>query len=494
MRTANVVRWLVAVPLLAGCLAAQPVFGGRGVPPAPKPVPERAELDKARQGAFDALVAQLLQMSGGNVWAAQSHLQQAAWRSEETAVRYLLLEEAVRVAERAGAADIAISGVWQLASEFEIDIDEYSLAMLRRMSLAPGENAAGTAAVSAWNAAFWRVGGVDSDALLRYHDVAIRAALACGRADLHTYLNERLAWLRTWQTWHARLVARFDGLQQERQLQALGALVHGNGDVLRVQVGMLAPFLKSPPAEFADASFRAGTLGELGAERLFALREHAADAVIAEALLRAAKAALTRGWADLDATAKAQRAGLAAAWTEQLATARGVHNLRFRHEHDREQLLYAHGEWRVEHGLLLGQAVGENNFATLRYAFSNTRTVVIRGGIRSEAGLNFRCKVGNINLLLNWEVAPENHLWRDGQRHAKGPRALVAGKESTIVLVQDEGDVHVLIDGVEWWTVPGLLGGTVSVYPALGSEIFVREILVDGDVDGLVDGPRGEMM
>ena len=42
--------------------------------------------------------------------------------------------------------------------------------------------------------------------------------------------------------------------------------------------------------------------------------------------------------------------------------------------------------------------------------------------------------------------------------------------------------------------MPGSLSGTVSVYPALGSEIFVRELLVDGSPDGLVDGPHGVMM
>ncbi len=190
----------------------------------------------------------------------------------------------------------------------------------------------------------------------------------------------------------------------------------------------------------------------------------------------------------------AARAALAVQWTGQLAGARGVQSLRFARERDQEQLLYARGDWRVENGLLLGKADGESNFATNRYAFRNTRSVVIRGGIRSAAGLNFRCMVGDVNLLLNWEVADENHFWRHGERHAKGPRALVAGQEHAILLLQDEAVVHVLIDGVPWWSEPGCLDGTITVYPALGSEIFVREILIDGDVDAFVDGPRGVLM
>ena len=54
--------------------------------------------------------------------------------------------------------------------------------------------------------------------------------------------------------------------------------------------------------------------------------------------------------------------------------------------------------------------------------------------------------------------------------------------------------VEVCIDGVHWWTAPGRLRGTVTVYPALGSEIFVREILIDGELDGLVEAPRGRCM
>ena len=489
MRLADLVPGLIVVLLLGGSLAAQPGPGGQEPMSEPKPVPRQAELDGARGKAFAAVVAQLVQGANGNLWLAQSQLQQAAWRQEDPAVRYLLLEEAVGVGERAGSAAVALAGVLQLAVEFEIDVDEYSLALLQRMALAPGENTAATVAIAAWNAAYWRVGDVGAKALLRYHDVAVRAAVRCGRAELFSYLTERLNWLRGWQRLQERLVGASGDLQFERRLQTLGSAARGDRYLLRMPAAHLAPFLRVAPEELGD-----GAIGDLLPERLAALRERAVDPAVAEALLRAAKGALTSGMQKLDTAGVAARAAQAVEWTEMLATARGVQALRFLRAQDLDQLVCAHGSWRVEEGVLLGRAEGENNFATQRYSFRNTRSVVIRGGIRSAAGLNFRCMVGDVNLLLNWEVADENHLWRNGERRARGPRALVAGKEHTIVFLQHDDEVHVLIDGTSWWTAPGNLDGTITVYPALGSEIFVREILVDGDLDGLVDGPRGVLM
>jgi hypothetical protein len=439
--------------------------------------------------AFDALVEQLVHAGGGDVWLAQAQLQQAAWRQKDPAVQYLLLEEAVKVGERAGKAPVAMAGIWQLGAMFEIDTDEYSLALLRRMAVGPQENSAATASIAAWSAAYWRVGSVEPAALLRYHDVAMRAAAQCGRGELFGYLSERLNWLRAWQRFQANLLAKFDGVELEQRVNTMGNLARGERALRRVPAAWLTPFLREVPIDLGEL-----TVGELSAEALTKLRKQAADPAVAEALLRAAKDALTRDWETLSTAAIAERAVLAAKWTARLASARGVQAQRFVRAEDREQLVYKHGNWHVEDGLLHGKAIGESNSATCRYAFRNTRSVVIRGGILGDANRNFRCKAGDVNLLLNWEVADENHFWRNGTRYAKGPRALVSGKEHTIVFLQDEDRVHVLIDGVELWNEPGCLDGTVTVYPALGSEIFVREILIDGDVDAFVDGPWGTLM
>ena len=58
----------------------------------------------------------------------------------------------------------------------------------------------------------------------------------------------------------------------------------------------------------------------------------------------------------------------------------------------------------------------------------------------------------------------------------------------------DGARCHVCVDDQHLYTVPGSLAGTVSVYPALGSEIFVREILVSGLPGGLCEAPKGVLM
>jgi hypothetical protein len=71
------------------------------------------------------------------------------------------------------------------------------------------------------------------------------------------------------------------------------------------------------------------------------------------------------------------------------------------------------------------------------------------------------------------------------------PRLLRAGVEHTIVLRQHGEEVAVFVDGREAAHGQAQLGGTVCVYPAIGSEIFVRSIDIVGDVDlgRVVAGP-----
>jgi hypothetical protein len=181
--------------------------------------------------------------------------------------------------------------------------------------------------------------------------------------------------------------------------------------------------------------------------------------------------------------------------TEALATAAGITRFRPGDGLLLDRWIFANGTWTLHDDGLHGACTGTENFATLRHRYGSVRSVVVRGGIRSADGCNFRCKVGDVNLLLNWEVAAENHLWLRGTRFAKAPPALQVGKEHTLLFVQAGTAVHVCIDDRLWWTVQNAsLSGTITVYPALGSEIFVREILIDGEPEGLVTGPVGELM
>ncbi|MCK5943529.1 MAG: hypothetical protein KAI24_16220, partial [Planctomycetes bacterium] len=271
-------------------------------------------------------------------------------------------------------------------------------------------------------------------------------------------------------------------------------VVHG---LLQGEVRMLEPFTLRELAPLFDgfgALDPGGDAGDLDADQLVTLSERARHPLLRGGMLRCAMQRLVRNYTVADAASRRRAARAIVALCDRLCTDDGLSRLRFRQEQDQRQLAFANGAWRVADGKLVGAARGANNFATHRVRFAAINAVVIRGGIASEAGLNFRCKVGDVNLLLNWEVEDQNHLWQNGACHRTSPRVLTQGEEHTIVIFSDGATAHVCIDDEHLYTVPSSLAGTVTVYPALGSEIFVREVLVDGHPDGLVRGPVGVMM
>lgn len=474
-----------ATVVICSTLAAQPTFGE----PAPLlPVPGAAALAAARTGALAALADALRLTPGSNVWQAQHQLQQAARSAADPAVRYLLLAEAVGTAERAGDATAARNGILELARTFAVDADELTLPLLLRMH-AGGPQAQVGAALVALELARGAMFAADETTMLRWYDAALRAAQLGADAPLYDFVRERAAWLRGWHAAWRDVIGDHDFDGRLSLASDLGALAGGVPNAAATAHD-LAPLFAAVPDDLAARPW-----ARLDAEGLVALAGRARSPVVCEGLLRVAVARLADGWNVLDDAERGRRCEAIVALTTRLATARGVHRLAFRADADLDQLVVSNGDWRVRDGVLVGSCTGTDNYATHRLAFRAIRTVVVRGGIRSAAGLNFRCKVGDVNLLLNWEVEPENHLWYLGQRTAKGPPALQAGREHCIVFVASPHDgVHVCIDGVRWWTAPGSLAGTVTIYPALGSEIFVREILVDGEPTGLVSGPSGTMM
>jgi len=62
------------------------------------------------------------------------------------------------------------------------------------------------------------------------------------------------------------------------------------------------------------------------------------------------------------------------------------------------------------------------------------------------------------------------------------PHALVPGREQEIVVQQNDAKIEILIDGKLHWSERGQLRGTVSVMPAVGSTIAIREIRVEGEI------------
>lgn len=167
------------------------------------------------------------------------------------------------------------------------------------------------------------------------------------------------------------------------------------------------------------------------------------------------------------------------------AIARGVGSLQFAAGADLDRMLITGGAWRVEQGRLLGRSLGPDvaTRATARFAWRRIDCVTFRAGIQSADGLNLRLAVGNVNILFNWEVADQNHFYFAETVAHTAPRLLKAGREYAIQLRQLGDEVVVCLDGCPVATGPGRLEGTVTVYPALGSEIFVRSIEVVGDVD-----------
>lgn len=151
------------------------------------------------------------------------------------------------------------------------------------------------------------------------------------------------------------------------------------------------------------------------------------------------------------------------------------------------------GEWRVANGTLIGRSTGEATRATLPWAFARIASVTIRGSIRSAGTLNFRVAVGPCNALLNWELDDVNPIWFGDMEQRVGPRAMSADREHAIHIRQLGEWIAVFVDERLLALGPGQLAGTVSVYPALGSEIAVRQIEVIGDLDlgRVVRGPSG---
>ena len=464
-------------------VAAAPLCGQRAH------VPSDAELAAAQPRAAQALGQRLIGALQGDVDRGVGEVLAAAFAADDDAASYVLWQQAVDLAVRNGRLALALTAERVLATRFGLDPEARGTALLQRLAApdAGAQRLAAIAFVGLGAAGQFAVGDAEA-AMLAYYDVALRSALRCGHPQVFEHVRDQLAALRAPRELAARLT--FEQVQRGVGAWFPRALQQGELAALApFAVGDLAPWFEPVPGIAAECD-----LASLTAEQWLALAAHTADATLRTGCLRCASEVLLARYATADDTERPAVAHDLAVACERLATVDGLTRLRFRDARHRERLVYANGDWRIEDGVLHGRSTGANNFATHRVRFGRIRTVVIRGGIAGEAGLNFRCKVGDVNLLLNWEVEPQNHLWLRGECHRSTPRALTAGQEHEILICSDGVRCHVAIDGRQWWTVPAALAGTVSVYPALGSEIFVREILIDGEPDGLVDGPVGTLM
>jgi len=469
-------------PTLLAC-AASLCAQGDGVPTA-------EELDKAQANVVRVMAERLTQAIGGDISNGSSLVLAAAFDAEDRATKYLLWRQAVEMAERTGNAWLAMQHDRALAPDFALDPTQSGVNLLKRMAKANDDpKHVASIAMAAMAKASEHSLADDTTAMLSFYDVAVRAALRTEHAPLYAHVRDRLATLRA----PAKLAPQLAGSLHDSPWRA-ELVVSG---LLSGEVRMLEPFtLRELAPLFRDLDgFDAATdAGELDSKQLVTLADRARNPQMRTGMLRCAMQRLVRGYLVADEAERRRTAEQIVTLCERLCRADGLTRLRFDRDEKRTQLAFANGDWRVENGQLVGAAKGNNNFATHRARFLAMNAVVIRGGIRSKQGLNFRCKAGDVNLLLNWEMEDQNHLWQNGACHRTEPRVLEQGREHTILIFSDGASTHVCIDGEHLYTVPGMLAGTVSVYPSLGSEIFVREILVDGVPDGLVDAPIGVMM
>jgi hypothetical protein len=159
--------------------------------------------------------------------------------------------------------------------------------------------------------------------------------------------------------------------------------------------------------------------------------------------------------------------------------------LRFRTREDLDPWAQAGGEWRVEGGVAVGRSLWP---ATDRYAWLTHRThygeirrVVVHGGLDARSRANFRLGVGSVTVILNWEVDDRSLVhYRGSDGVTVGPHVLVPGREHEIVVEQSGDRIRLVVDDRLLWEEEGRLSGTVTVYPALGSTIRVRDVTIVG--------------
>jgi hypothetical protein len=139
------------------------------------------------------------------------------------------------------------------------------------------------------------------------------------------------------------------------------------------------------------------------------------------------------------------------------------------------------GEWVVKKGAAYGRQV-DDAYARLTYPvfFGSVSSVTVHGRIVSSDNLNFRVAVGHVSAILNWEL-DDGDIYHDGPGDGVlvRPRSLSPG-EHEIRFVQDGEIARVLVDGRETFESHTCLGGTVTIYPALGSEIAIRDVEIRG--------------
>ncbi len=466
----------------------------------PLPVPSAEAVEAVRVELLDELAS--LMVEGGAPGASiERLLVRAECADLAPALRYALAEHAGRCARAAGDVGAGLRVADLVATVFAIPRDAARETALRRFGFARAVTPQVLA--GAWLA--------EADRLLEGDGAAFRVCLEAAARLTKVDSPPGLAALVTRAIWdrfavreaHERCVAapQDEALRGRYRAFYRGDFAAGLSDLRRGD---------NRPARVADAKRAARENAEdpqalaMVAERWISVAADQADAVARANVRRhaldllgevflATTPHLLGNETELSEPELRRLHRLFDRASEIMAEGGDAFVQRFHDEEDLRGLHITNGEWRVEGGALVGRSTGEATRATLPWAWRKIQSVTIRGGIRSKGNLNFRVAVGSCNAILNWELDDTNPIWVGDVEQRVGPRALGVGREHAIHVRQLGEWIGVFVDERLLTLLPGTLAGTVSVYPALGSEIAVREVAVIGDLDltRVVTGPSG---
>lgn len=454
----------------------------------PRPVPSASARAAAQPALLDVLAEQAVSEARGA--AAWQLLMSVAGDVHDPALRFELLVHARRCAIAADAVDAAVFASERLAAEFAVALEEEigaTLAALDARARLPAQRRAGAWLASARRSAS-RGGEVASRlaaarvAALGDEPPGLRALVEreCRHVAAHEgcfpqgpLVDESTLIFRPPADLGLRRLALLSGaaVERARELEQRGTQADDAGLTLQAAEHWLSLCREQPEALHSGLRQHAARL--LGA----VVRAHL-PSMLGERQLAAAEASRARHMYEGLVDRLAAEVGVVWRFVDPAALAGWPRS---------------EGRWQVVDGGLRGTSIDDPTRCSAPLAFSSIQCVTIRGGLAAGSEHNFRFAVGDVNVLLNWEVADENHLYSGDARTAQGPRALTPGREHVIRLCQFDDLVVVLVDGKETLYHVGHLAGPITVYPALGSQIVVRSIEVWGDVDldWVVTGPTG---
>jgi hypothetical protein len=457
------------------------------------PLPDAAARAAAHGELLDVIAA--IQVQPGAATAVDRVLAAAADPARNAALRCELFEHALRCARAAGDVLAGLRAADAFEAAFAVDgADEQLLERFASEGRAPAQAIAGACLDAAW-----KLLDADAPAFVVRLAQARRLAAADAPRGLRAAVEAAATDLETMHTVAARVRAAPDD-----QKLALRYRTHYRGDwPERVEdVGdgtdRVARGLRSK-IEARTAPRDVAALARVG-ELWWSLCAQEQDPIAQRNLSRRAMLLLQPmamfDPADADPrpeTAEVERVRRLLTQATARARAPGPGSLRFADAADLGRMFITGGEWRVEGGRLLGKSLGPDvaTRATAAFAWRRIDCITLRAGIQSDDGLNLRLAVGTLNILFNWEVADANHFYFGEGFLTTSPRVLQAKREHVIELRQLDEQVAVCVDGKRVALGQARLAGTVTVYPALGSEIFVSAIDVVGDPDlgRVVTGP-----